>query len=127
MEIISSIFNIVIAMGVFGLLAFLVIAAMSKLLNTSAYYRGGKMADPDSLENAFKAIKGKSVDIAQAIKDKSVDLGDMIKQKRKNLDTLLENKKSTKIEKIEKLVELKNDGHINDEEFNYLKSEIMKR
>lgn len=60
MEIISSIFNIVIAMGVFGFLSFLVIGAMSKLTNSSAYYRGSKMADSGSLEDAYDAIKATS-------------------------------------------------------------------
>lgn len=111
--------------AVFGLLIFLVTGGLAKLFNSSIYYRGGKMADPNSLEDAYRTIKDKSIDIAQTIKDKSVDLGGMIREK-KNLYIILENEKTTKIEKIEKLVELKDNGHINNEEFIFLKSEILK-
>lgn len=123
-DVITWILVVGAIMGVPILLGLLIRGGMEEIFKSSLFNGGKKNEDSNE---TFESVKMIGDDFAKAIKDKSQDLGDMIRQKRKNLDPLLKNKVTTKIEKIEKLVLLKNDGHLNDEEFDYLKSEIMKR
>lgn len=106
--------------GFMGGMLFLVIlvSLFSKLFNTSVRYRGGTTITPESFDNLVSGIKEKSI--------KTYDLG---KNAYKNINDSIKNiqtkRKNDKIQAIKELKELKDNGAINETEFEKLKNEIL--
>ena len=109
-----------------------IIAGLTKLNGKQLYVNGQKWADPNSLDYMIESDKKKIQKIKNiAIKTKerlsNIRGTSFFNNKGNDIDFIYNDRTTDKLIKIQKLVELKNIGALTEEEFTYLKQEIIKK
>lgn len=115
MDAIGNFLGIILTLGAIFIIYVLFLGGISKLFNSNLAYRGKVVARPDDLNNIGRAIKGKTLDLITILKKKGIEIGD-----------LLTTNNESKITKLERIGRLKEQGHLTEEEYEHLKSEILK-
>ncbi len=106
-----------LVMTVFVVLGSLILGGLSKLTGDKISYRGSIVATPTSLKEQSELIKDGGKKIKEFAVKKSNELIKQIESIRTS--------KTDKGERIEKLADLKEKNLISEEEFIYLKREII--
>lgn len=115
MDAIGNFFGIILFLALLVIIYALFFGGMSKLFNSNIVYRGKVVARPDDLNIIARAIKVKTLDLITILKKKGIEISDLLTTNNKS-----------KITKLERIGRLKEQGHLTEEEYEHLKSEILK-